>query len=125
MNQGNRKINRNTRIIAIVLIAIIVVLAVSLIGCTTKLEILSHHMSWSSYYGCKVVKGKAKNASSFMLNYAEVRVNFYDVQGTLLESSLDNVNDLGPDETWSFEVLYFGPEPHKVRTYKIKVGSVF
>lgn len=87
-----------------------------------KLQILSHSMGTTDY-GTPVVRGTAKNVSSSNLSYAEVRVKFYDAAGNLLDTSLDNVLDLGPGETWNFEVIYFGSG--NVKNYEIGVGSTF
>jgi len=91
---------------------------------TEKLEILSHSMS-TTQFGNLVVKGTAKNVSSSTLSYAEVKVKFYDAAGTLLGTSLDNINDLGAGETWSFEVMYLDIDIQKVASYKIGVGSTW
>lgn len=57
--------------------------------------------------------------------YAEVRVKFYDKEGAVIATFLDNINDLGPGEVWNFEVMYPGTDVEKVGSYKIAVGSVF
>jgi len=89
-----------------------------------NLEILDHHME-TGEFGNLIIKGIAKNIGSSSLSYAEVRVKFYDKEGTLLDTSLDNINDLGPGETWNFKVMYLGTDTENVDSYKIAVGSVF
>ena len=89
-----------------------------------NLEILDHHME-TGQFGNLIIKGTAKNMGSHSLSYAEVRVKFYDKKGALLDTSLDNINDLGPGETWIFKVMYFGMDTEKIDSYKIAVGSVF
>jgi len=115
-----------------------VILALYVVGCaetqyqpgegappaTEKLEILSHNMS-TTEFGNLVIKGTAKNVSSSNLSYAEIKVKFYDAAGNLIDTSLDNINDLGPGETWKFEVMYLGMDTENVKSYKIGVGSVF
>lgn len=59
------------------------------------------------------------------LSYAEVRVKFCDKEGTLLDTSPDDINDLGPGEAWNFEVMYLGMDAEDVDSYKIAVGSGF
>lgn len=51
-----------------------------------------------------VVTGHAKNVSGRTLNYAEVDAQFYDANGILLSSWLDNITSLGPGVTWEFNV---------------------
>ena len=89
-----------------------------------NLEILDHHME-TGQFGNLIIKGSAKNIGSYSLSYAEVRVKFYDKEGAALDTSLDNINDLGPGETWKFQVMYFGTDTENVDSYKIAVGSVF
>ncbi len=131
--------NRVIKFLALTLIvALAVGLPLGLVGCaetqyhpgegappaTEKLEILSHSMS-TTEFGLLVIKGVAKNVSSSNLSYAEVRVKFYDAAGNLIDTSLDNINDLAAGETWSFEVMYFGMDTENVKSYKIGVGSVW
>ena len=89
---------------------------------TEKLQILNHTGGFTDY-GSPMVTGTAKNVSSSNLIYAEIRVKWYDSAGVLLDTSLDNINDLGAGETWRFEVIYFGDE--KGISYEIGIGSTF
>jgi len=123
-----------------ILMAILLMIGlVGIVGCTEteyhpggggpaatggKLEILSHHMT-TGEYGNVIVEGQAKNVGGSNLAYAEVRVKFYDSAGSLIDTSLDNINDLGANETWNFEVFYLGMHEEEVATYEIGVGSCF
>jgi len=96
-------------------------------GVTTEsknLEILDHHLEIGEF-DIMYVRGTAKNTGSSSLSYAEVRVKFYDKEGAVIDTFLDNINDLGPGEVWNFEVMYPGTDVEKVDSYKIAVGSVF
>ena len=131
--------NRIIKLLSLTLIvALAVGLSLCLVGCTETeyqpgggalpatedLEILSHSMSTTGF-GNLMVKGIAKNVSSSNLSYAEVKVKFYDAQGNLISTWLDNINDLGAGETWSFEVMYLGMDTENVKSYQIGVGSVW
>jgi hypothetical protein len=61
------------------------------------------------------------------LSYAEVRARFLDEDGTLLESSLDNVNDLGSGMKWQFEIRFpgSGEDASAVSEYEIAVGNSY
>lgn len=87
-----------------------------------KLQIVNHKMTQGSY-GTYEVTGQAKNIGNTNLGYASIDVKFYDSQGNLLNSGLDNINNLGPGETWNFKALYTGEG--KPASYKIAVGSSF
>jgi hypothetical protein len=109
------------------LIALAAVIAVAMLaGCvdskSNKLEILDYKDGYTDY-NLRCIKGTAKNVGSSTLRYAEIRVKFYDKEGTLLDTSIDNINDLGPGETWRFEVVHLGRG--KWSKYKISVGSVY
>jgi len=73
------------------------------------------------------VEGSAENTSDEQLSYAEVRARFLDEDGTLLESSLDNVNDLGPGMKWQFEIIFpgFGEDATAVSEYEIAAGDTY
>jgi hypothetical protein len=73
------------------------------------------------------VEGSAENTSGEQLSYAEVRARFLDEDGALLESSLDNVNDLGSEMKWQFEISFpgFGEDAAAVSEYEIAVGNTY
>lgn len=73
------------------------------------------------------VEGSAENTSDGQLSYAEVRARFLDEDGTLLESSLDNVNDLGSGMKWQFEIRFpgSGEDAAAVSEYEIAVGNSY
>jgi hypothetical protein len=73
------------------------------------------------------VEGSAENTSDGQLSYAEVRARFLDEDGTLLESSLDNVNDLGSGMKWQFEIRFpgSGEDASAVSEYEIAVGNSY
>jgi len=74
-------------------------------------------------WGIVVIVGRAKNVSGRQLSYAEVCAKFYDADGVLISSSLDNINDLGAGEVWHFEIMFLGEDiPAR---YKIYVGTTF
>jgi len=87
-----------------------------------RLEILSHQLTWegNEYFRTAYVRGIAKNVGDARLDYAEVDVRFYDSQGNLLETGLDNILDLDPGMTWSFEVMGWD---ENIADYDIGVGS--
>jgi hypothetical protein len=85
------------------------------------LNITSHTLS-KQEYGGYIVKGTA--TSSRDLGYAEVKVKFYDDSGSLIDSGIANINDLGAGEKWNFEVYCLATDKH-VADYKIAVGNCF
>lgn len=95
-----------------------------------KLDILDHELvreDEGSMGESVKVAGMAENVSGGNLGYAEVKAKFYDENEALLESFLDNVNDLGDGEKWSFEIQYpgIGEDAQEVASYKVGAGSNF
>jgi hypothetical protein len=75
--------------------------------------------------GFIIIRGTAKNVSPTSSSYAEVRVMFYDAEGVLLDTFRDNVTDLGPGETWDFEILCPGIDTDEVKRYEVVAGSAW
>lgn len=74
--------------------------------------------------GTPLVTGAVKNVSTSMLAVVGVLVEFYDSDGAFLGTSIDSTNnDLGPDEIWSFVIIYFGNNPEMVNSYKVEITS--
>jgi hypothetical protein len=88
------------------------------------INILSHSLEYGDYGNFKVV-GVAQNIAGRKLSYAEIDVKFYDKDDVLLNTFLDNINDIGPNEKWSFEVIYPSLDSTRVDHYSIAVGSVW
>lgn len=89
-----------------------------------NLEILESNLTYGQY-GNLIVSGIAKNIAGKELNYAEVDVKFYDGSGAVLDTSLDNINNLGDGENWKFQVYYLGTDEYNVKNYSISIGSTW
>jgi len=71
-----------------------------------------------------VVIGHAKNIGGQTLGYAEVRANFYDVNGVLLNNWLDNTLDLPPGTIWEFNIRCLDSEvSDRVHHATVSVGT--
>jgi len=64
-----------------------------------------------------------KNTSQNMAELAEITVSFYDAQKNLINSSRDSVINLGPDETWDFNIPCQGERCNEVKSYEIKTTA--
>ena len=89
-----------------------------------KLPILSLSMVQDEL-GFVIIKGTAKNVSSSSSSYAEVKVQFYDAEGTLLNTFTDSTVDLGRGETWDFEILCPGINTDGVKRYEVSATSAW
>lgn len=93
-------------------------------------EILEHELVREDEGGVAEqvsVEGRAENTSDESFSYVEVRARFYNQNGDLLDSFLDNINDFGAGQTWAFEVMYpaIGEDAQEVADYDIAVGTSF
>jgi len=68
------------------------------------LQVLSH--KWErGKFGTNYVAGVIRNNRDRKYNYVQVEVNLYASDGKLLDSTLDNVNNLDPGAEWSFRAV--------------------
>lgn len=73
-----------------------------------------------------VIQGHARNVSNRTLSYASVTGTFYDANGVLLTSSLDNVNNLAPGVVWEFKIYCFDSDvADRVHHAEVTVGACF
>ncbi|MCK9569244.1 FxLYD domain-containing protein [Candidatus Pacearchaeota archaeon] len=87
-----------------------------------KLTILSDELDYTDY-GSLIITGTAKNTAGKDLSYCSLDAKFYDSDGAVIGTSLDNINNLDKDETWKFQIMYIGTDSYNVDTYKIELGS--
>ena len=87
-----------------------------------NLVILEHHPITGDF-GILTIEGIAENTGDTSLIYAEIRVKFYDENGAVVDTSLDNINDIGPGEKWNFKVMYFGTDIERIDNYKVAIGT--
>jgi len=73
------------------------------------------------------VRGELTNTTDDAISYTEVTAKFYNDEGTRLGDSLDNVSDLGGEETYAFEVLSLltGEKADAVASYTLTVSEGF
>lgn len=66
----------------------------------------------------KAICGTILNNSDRNLSYAQISINLYDANDALIESAMDNINNLGAGEKWKFEVGILTDKP--IKKYKVK-----
>jgi len=86
-----------------------------------ELQILNHNFERSKS-GFSYVTGTVKNVCDETLSYANLEVKFYDENGVLLATTVDNITDLDPGEFWKFKIRCWDDE--NVDSYKIAVGRL-
>ena len=57
------------------------------------------------------------------VDYVEIRARFYDEEGELLDSTVENVEDVTQETSWEFEIVFphFGEDAAKVSDYDVTV----
>ncbi len=80
------------------------------------LEVIEHH-SCSDEFGSKMVCGTVVNNTNRTIGYAQVEINLYDSEGSLVDSTLDNINNFEPNGKWKFKAVIM---EDNVASYKIK-----
>ncbi|MBR1943477.1 FxLYD domain-containing protein [bacterium] len=84
-------------------------------GHQLNLEVIESH-SCNLEYG-RAICGTVKNNSNYNVGYVHVEINLYDKKGNLIDSTLDNVNNLEGNSTWKFQAPVISDN---VTSYKIK-----
>ncbi len=81
-----------------------------------NLEVTEHHPCTGDF-GSRMVCGTVVNNTNRTIGYAQVEINLYDSEGSLVDSTLDNINNLEPNGTWKFKAPIL---EDNVTNYKIK-----
>ncbi|ADJ15977.1 FxLYD domain-containing protein [Halalkalicoccus jeotgali] len=70
------------------------------------------------------VRGAVVPRADVTVSYVEVRASFYDIEGELLDTTIEQV-DIDEGERWEFEVTYpgVGDRAAAVEDYELEVGT--
>lgn len=81
-----------------------------------ELEVLEHSMCYNDY--AKYICGTIINNTNRNISYAQVDINLYDRDNTLVDNTFDSITDLEANGKWKFKapILY----EYGVASYKIK-----
>lgn len=79
------------------------------------LEVLNYSSKSEQY--ARYVVGTVRNNSDRSYSYVQVEINLLDKSGNVVGSTLANVNNLGPGETWKFKAIILEDE---ARSFEIK-----
>lgn len=86
-----------------------------------NLEVTEHHPC-AGDFGSRMVCGTVVNNTNRTIGYAQVEINLYDAEGSLVDSTLDNINNLEPNGKWKFKAPIL---EDSVTNYKIKEVNGF
>ncbi len=85
-----------------------------------KLAVVNHEMTRGESGGV-AVQVTVKNTGMATAELAQVTASFYDADKGLIDSSSDSVMNLGPGETWDFEITCQGTRCSQVSSYEIEI----
>ncbi len=113
-------------ILIMVLISVLLPAASSCMGSgpapQATLTILNKEMGRDDT-GAVVTRITVKNTSRFVAELAEVTAEFYDSRKNFISSASDSVMNLGPDETWEFEIYCEGDGCSQAASCDIKITT--
>lgn len=71
------------------------------------------------------VSGVAELRSGEEVNYVEIRASFYDADDELLDTTIEQAEDVRGGERWEFTILYpqIGEAAAEVESYELEVGT--
>ena len=81
---------------------------------TEKFTVLEHKTENDGYW--TYITGTVKNNTNKEYTSVQIEVNLYDESGNLINSTLDNINNLEANGTWKFKAM----ATDEFATYKIK-----
>ena len=86
---------------------------------TEKFTVVEHTTENDGYW--TYITGTIKNNTNKEYSYVQVEINLYDENGSLINSTLDNINNLEANGTWKFKAM----ATSDFATYKIKEVTGF
>ena len=87
------------------------------------LQILYHNLSYTTYGSVKIV-GEEQNIGNNQIHGATIKAKFYDEKDILIDTSMDYISDLNPNEKAYFEIICF-EQNYVVDYYTIAINSVY
>jgi len=69
------------------------------------------------------VEGVAQNTADDVIDYAEIRVVFLDVEGVQVGEGLDNVTELAAGRKFEFDCMFTGDDWSAVSDYEIEASD--
>lgn len=93
-------------------------------GTTTTKEKFTLLEGYNGYVGeydfGYYIEGYIQNNTDKEYSYVQVEFNLYDKDGALIDTALDNINNLEANGKWKFKATSLVDDPSKVASYKLK-----
>lgn len=86
---------------------------------TERFTVVEHTTEKDGYW--TYITGTIKNNTNKEYSYVQVEINLYDDDGSLVNSTIDNINNLEANGTWKFKAM----ATSDFATYKIKEVTGF
>lgn len=87
-----------------------------------RLRIIRHR-AYVDRFGCYCVEGAIRNISSEPYLNAEIKIDYYDINGQKIDTEVDKtVRALGKGVTVAFHTMYSGKQRGEIQYYKITLS---
>ena len=84
-----------------------------------RFTIIEHYKSDESNSFAMYIEGKIKNNRNKSYSYVQVTFTTYDVEGNVIGSCMDNINNLDANGTWKFKAICL-EDPDIIDHYELK-----
>lgn len=85
------------------------------------LEIVEHQFYEDEFQAG--VEGIVANNTGDTLDYVEVKGWFYNDEGTQIDDSMDNTENLEDGQEWAFDVMLLQADPEEVADYELEASD--
>ncbi|WP_269431594.1 FxLYD domain-containing protein [Bacillus sp. SA1-12] len=75
-------------------------------------------------YGGAIVKGTLTNHSDLEYRYVSIDIQYYNEDGTIVESKIESVFDLKPGQAWGFEFTSYSEYTEKFDIVGVLVEEI-
>ncbi len=82
-----------------------------------------NHSPYRDRFGCYCIQGAVKYVSPEPNLNAQIKVDYYDIDGGLIDTEVDTVDFLKSGGTSSFHIMYSGLRRGEVQYYKLSVTA--
>jgi hypothetical protein len=107
----------------IIALSVMLIAGMSCTGASApKLNIEKQELS-RTQSGAAIVKVTIKNTGTVPAEFAEVRVTFYDGAKNVITNARDSVMNLGPGQSWDFQIPCLDARASQVKSYDLQVVS--
>ncbi len=87
-----------------------------------KLQIINHY-SYNDHLGCHVMEGTVKYLSPEPNLAAEIKIDYYTMDGEFIDTEVDTVALHESGRTRAFEIMYSGERRRDIKYYRLYITA--